>query len=288
MRLKLLKVRLPKVLVMSKKKRVSSEVKNRLIKERQEVTEQVKSYVEIRKWRRAKLFYFSLQILYGIIIILAILFSTEFGELYIPLVNLQIPLEWLLIMAVIPLYIGESLNHAHTRKTLRNSSKSICLFASVSAAESLEKGNFVDAGFFASVLFSTLKTFAESEKVKMEPWTPSLKKLFLGEVEKAWEQRSVISKTMMNEKNLHNEFSHHLYLLADRLFSLAHAPDYNNAYKSLEFIMQKSQKYWVEPAGFLEKHKRAANALSVVHDFLKITLVPIIFFILWLIFGYAK
>ena len=170
---------------------------------------------------------------------------------------------------------------------VRTASRGVCLFAAVSAAESIEKGNLVDAGFFVNTLFSTIKTFAESMEVEMGPWSSTLKNVFRGDIEKVWEQRSAISKAVMNEKELRNQFSYHLYMLADRLLSTEGSSDYNTAHDSVQFFIAKTQKYW-EPAGFLEKHKAIARSLEVVHDFMKITIVYVLLFILWLIFGFQR
>ena len=87
-------------------------------------------------------------------------------------------------------------------------------------------------------------------------------------------------------KKLRTQFSYHLYSLASQLFSLKSELDYDKARESLRFILHKSQEYWVEPTGFLEKHRKVAGAVSVLHELLKVAIAPMVLFIFWLVFGY--
>lgn len=279
---------------MSEKREASSKVKNRLLKERAAIGKRKSPYVsQLRRYRFEKTFFNYFRIasvaLVAVLAVYEFVFSpSKAQESWLIYGEFEIKM-WVVVLAYVVFYIGMTIIEVViSRRRIRKASRAVCLYASVSAAESLEQGNTVEAGYFAKILFSTMKDFAESAKVKMGLWKPSLKEVFLGDVEKVWEQRKAISKAIVDAKELRNQFSNHLYLLANQLFSLKTKSDHNKARESLQFIMHKSQKYWVEPTGFFEKHKNVRGALSTLNDFLKIALAPIMVFILWLFFGYMK
>jgi len=276
---------------MSKNREIPSEVKNRLFNEREEIVKEGNRYVFQKRLFRFEVFFYYGRILAALTLAALIVYSVAFSlsgkqEIVSVYGIFEIP-YWVILAFVGAVYIGSAaFEGVIFRRNVRKASRAICLYASVSAAELLEQDKIVEAGFFTNLLFSTIKEFAESVRVEIGPWKPSLRKVFLGAIEKAWQQREAISRAMVDMKDLRNQFSYHLYLLASHLFSLKSKSDFNKAHESLQFIMQGSRKYWVEPTGFLQRHKRVAGVLVVVHGSLKLTLVPILLFILWLIFGY--
>ena len=162
--------------------------------------------------------------------------------------------------------------------------KQICFYASVSAAEELENGNIVKGSFFAVRLFEFIKPFSEAEKVKLGHFKCSVKNLFLGEIEKLNEQKSAIGKAILADYSKRLEFSKNLYVIASSFFSESPST-FDNGVKALRFFADQSEKYF-EPATYLQKHKKIEMTTKVLSEIGKITLVPILLFVLWLIFGY--
>lgn len=170
------------------------------------------------------------------------------------------------------------------KKQLKRSCRLACLYTSVNAAMSLEKNNIVEGSFFVTRLFEFLKDFAEEEKVQIGYFPSNLKKLFLGNIERLREQSKAVGKAVIEGCNL-KEVTNNLYVLADSLFSSQSEPKYDVANESLKFFMKNSEKYF-EPATYLQQHKRLNSTIKALSEMGKIILVPILLFILWLVFGY--
>jgi len=267
----------------------SDEVKSRLLREREQCEEEVKSFLsgrisyKINRWVAV-----FCVILYGII-----LFSIFMGlkpapqeqPIFIPLINVEISRSSFALGLIILAGLTTTLDYWFSRRHLKKFSRVVCFFTSVSAAESLEKGNRVDAGFFVDILFSRFETFAETKRISVSLWDTSLKNLLHEVVETLHENHDAVKQAVINESKLSNEFSGHLYLLADELFSENENSNYNQALESLHYFAEKSKKYWL-PTGFLGRHKKVKRTMPILTELLKLTIVPILLFILWLIFGY--
>jgi hypothetical protein len=193
----------------------------------------------------------------------------------------------------------------------------ICFHLSVTAAEKLEKNQLVDGSFLVTKLMEYLPYFLKDEKIKIEEIKSDLKTLFLGLVEELDEQRSAVGKAVLQNAPMRLSFAKHLYKLAasiapfhvaimlkvgksedpanyketsDLLLSKKDDSgtivDYDEVHLCLRFFYKSSQKYFQEPKTFLGKHKTLNTVVKKFAEFGKIVIVPLLGFILWLVFGY--
>lgn len=188
----------------------------------------------------------------------------------------------LLVVYVVTLYV---LLVLIVRGELRRSAKLICFYSSVSAAQSLEKGNLVEGSHLVTRLFDLIVPFSEVEKVNIGYFKSSLKQLFLGDIEQLHQQRVAVGRAILENGKMSKQFSNHLYILANSLFSMERLSNFDEGIASLRFFIQNSKSYF-QPATYLQKHKKVGIVTRVLSEIGKNTLIPVLLFVLWLIFGY--
>jgi hypothetical protein len=257
--------------------KASVETKTQLLEEKQRIDETAKRYIRRQAmYRRFILiipFQFVLLIPYTVIMV------------YISSPRVYNGSFWWMILITIAYVFGFYLLFVREmRKRIRSLSKTICLYCSVSAAESLESGNIVKGSFFAVRLFDLIKPFSEAERIKLGHFKCTLKNLFIGDIENLHEQKSAIGKAILANPEKRNEFSNNLYALAGSLFSSSPS-NIDGAIKALRFFDDASKKYF-EPKTFLQNHKKLDSTTKGLFEIGKITLVPILLFVLWIVFGY--
>lgn len=188
----------------------------------------------------------------------------------------------LLVVYVITLYV---LLVLIARTQLRRSAKLICFYSSVSAAQSLEKGNLVEGSYLVTKLFDLIVPFSEVEKTNIGYFKSSLKQLFLGDIEQLHQQKVAVGRAILENGKMSKQFSNHLYILANSLFSIEKLSNFDEGIASLRFFIQNSEPYF-QPATYLQKHKKVGIVTRVLTEIGKNTLIPVLLFVLWLIFGY--
>jgi hypothetical protein len=143
----------------------------------------------------------------------------------------------------------------------------------------------VEGAFYVVNLFKFIKQYSDQVKVKIGPWDSKIRGLFLGIIENLYERRKALGKAIMDNHTQEANWSKNLYELANSLFLDEKDPNYDGALNSLQFFQEISEKY-AEPATFAQKHSRTGFALKIVTEFLRATIVYILIFILWAIFGF--
>lgn len=267
---------------------VSTEVKNRLHAEKEENEARVKRFLRLKKIYRGQLI-FSLMLgtIITFFIVLEISSSTDAAAFHFPFTDIPVPRTvFFTVMMFFDILFAYLLLRTTFSIAKERYLKPLCLFASVSAAESLEKGDFIDARFFTSILFSTIKSFTNSVRISVKPWSCTLKEVIKEEVDIFSENHKEISRAVMNERELSKQFSSHMYLLADELFSKKEVSDFNKTIPSLHFFIENTKKYRTS-IGFLAKHRKIKSAVGILTEFLKLTIATLIGFVFWLLFGYT-
>jgi hypothetical protein len=254
---------------------VPEETKRSLLDKRNKCREKVEAIISVNRDLRWQWFGIFFQVLIGIGFAVQIIINPNetTGQDPFLLLGLQ-------ATATVFLVAGMFAQFRHFRKN----SKCICLYASVTAAEALDKGDIVKGSFYIPKLFEFLKPFSEGTKITFTPWKVSLKNALIGKIELLSNQRSAVSKVLLFQEEHVGEFSSKLYELANDIFANDEM-DINKANSTLSFFIEKSNRYF-EPATYLQKHKKASLAILIIKETLKITLVPILLFILWMVFGY--
>ncbi len=170
------------------------------------------------------------------------------------------------------------------RQQLRRSCKIVCLYSAVNAAKSLEEGDLLKASYFTVKMAEFIKPFSEMEKVKIGHFTCKLRDVFLGDIDKIHEQGAGIGRAIIEQTDKSKDFSNNLYNLSLTLFS-SHPVKLNEAISSLKFFIESSQGYF-KPQTFLQNHKKMNVLTRTLAEAAKVSLVPALLFILWLVFGY--
>jgi hypothetical protein len=264
---------------LSDKLNVSEETKSRLKTELEKENERARKYIRRHVRFRRTIILLTIQTVVFIPYVFGVYYFLAPSNLHNDIKDLM------LILSIPYMVVAYLISIFLLRRRLRHTCKLTCLYASVSAAQSLEKGNIVEGSFFITKLCEFLKTFAEEERVQIGHFPSSIKKLFLGNIEKLHEQRTAVGKAVMENRNLSFRSSNYLYILADSLFSLKKEPNYDEANEALRFFIKSSEKYF-EPATYLQQHRKLNSAIRILSEAGKITLVPLLIFVLWLIFGY--
>ena len=257
---------------------ISVETKKRLLEEKQKIDDRANRYIRRQIMYRRFILLFTIQIILYVPVPLAI--GYFFGTL--SLSNLTG-----ILVSLLTITYAVSLNLfmvLEMRRRYKNLSKTVCLYTSISGAEALEKGNIAKGSFFAVKLFEFMKPFSEAEKIKLGHFKSTVKNLFLGDIENLHEQKSAVGKAILSNPTKRLDFSNNLYILADSLFSDSPS-NIDGAITALRFFANESEKY-SEPKTFLQKHKKVDMSTKVLSEIGKITLVPILLFVLWFISGY--
>jgi hypothetical protein len=258
---------------------VSEETKRRLLDEKGKTEEEARKYIRRYVRFRRQLILLSAQLLPLIPFFTITLFLSNYRGLYGNFFSVLILFFSLYVVAG---YLGGVFI---IRRSLRHTAKLVCLYTSVNAAQSLEKGSLVERSFFVTKLFDLIKTFSEEEKVKIGLFSSSLRQLYLGNVEQLHEQKSAVGKAVLENSKMRTDFSDHLYILANSLFSTEKPADFDKGIKSLKFFIENTKSYF-QPVTYLQRHKRTASMAKALFEIGKSGIVPLVLFTLWLVFGY--
>jgi hypothetical protein len=170
-------------------------------------------------------------------------------------------------------------------RSLRRTIRLVCLYLSVNAAQYLEKGNLVEGSFLTTKLFEALEDWAEEKHVEIGYFPSRVKNLFLGSVDELQRQNTAVGRALLENNDLASRSSQNLYLLADSLFIQEEEPDLDRAHDALKFFKQISKDYFL-PASYLQRHEMLGSAYRILSQVGQLILVPLMLFILWLVFGY--
>ena len=130
-----------------------------------------------------------------------------------------------------------------------------------------------------------MRAHVQTQKISISPWIVTVKEALKEEIEKIKDRHSAINRAVMSEKEQSKLFSNYLYVVADELFSRKKNPNWNKTLEAPLFFISVGEKYQ-KPSGFLDKHKRIRRTTALLSEFLKSAIVPLLLFVLWLIFGY--
>jgi len=172
----------------------------------------------------------------------------------------------------------------HVKRKTKQKIKEYCLFTSISSAKCLESGDKVRAAFYAEKFFRAFPIFTGNTKFEIGPWKTSLAEVFEHDIKEFYYSRKAIGPTIMKGETLSDEF----YSLADQLFSKDAPSNYDIVQESLRKIIESTKPYRRKELTFFDKHPKLKGTLAELSEYVKLTIVLIISFILWLIFGYAK
>ena len=267
-------------------KRVSNERKSILIKEKNESVQPVKSFLSIRDLYRTTILSNIVQILgYSLIGLSHYLDPEKSASENIPFLGGNAGLTIFLI-GMLTLALATFVFHFDSKRKFKKRLRAYCLFTSVSAAESLETGDKIKGGFFAEKLFEIFPMFARYTQVKIGPWKTNLAKIIKHDTEEVYSSRREIVYAIMEKES--ETLSDVFYLLAEQLFSKEIPNNYSAGQESLRKIVETTKGYRRKKLTFFDKHPYLKNTLEVISEYVKLTIVLILSFLLWLTFGYGK
>jgi hypothetical protein len=171
------------------------------------------------------------------------------------------------------------------RSKAKKAVQSVCFYTAVCAAEFLDQGNLIAASHYAEGLFGSIKWFAEDRRIGVGIFGESnLRDIYRGDIDKLWEYRKAISKAVMDQREMSNQFSQNFYSLSENMFSKK-GHNFNKALTSLQFFVKIGEQQ-KEPAGFLERHHSTLKGMGILYELLKATVAYILLFVLWILFRY--
>ncbi len=157
--------------------RISEATKKQLLDEKQKIDSEVSSYINRQIMYKRFIFLTPIQL------VLFIPFLTV-ASFFSGTLSFNEPNSlWGFLLSVIYVVSLNSFVVWEMRRRYKRLCKPVCLYASVSGAEALEKGNMTRGSFFAIKLLEFIKPFSEVEKVKLGHFKCSVKQLFLGDIE---------------------------------------------------------------------------------------------------------
>jgi hypothetical protein len=184
-----------------------------------------------------------------------------------------------------------------------------CKIIAQGAAQHLKDGKIVECSFLMSELFRVLKNMRlrrinisiEQEPVsiklpgmkeaivfgkqKVFTYKPNLQELFQERLNILYEQRKAVSRAILATSSQSNpNFVSNIESLTNNLFCSDSAVDLTKAISSLDFFIEKGKDYNQET--FSQKHKTIYSSIKGLTEAGKLLLIPLLTFILWLIFGY--
>lgn len=189
------------------------------------------------------------------------------------------------IIFIVPLVIYSIVQPFIRNRNWKKNCRLVCLYTSVSAAESLQKGDLVEGSFYATKLFDVIRVFSGLKKIKIGLWKSKMGDIFNEKIEVLSNHKKAISKSILENEELISSFSNNFYSLANSLFLMENKADYNSVNRSLNFFFETSQKYF-EPNTFMQRHKKVNHALKIMAELMKIIIAPLLALIFWLIFGF--
>jgi hypothetical protein len=258
---------------------VSEETKQRLLDEKEKTEKEAQKYIRRHVRFRHQLILLSAEVLPLIPFFAITFFYSNYPKLYGSFFYVIILFFFLYVVVG---YLGGIFL---IRRRLKHTAKLVCFYTSVNAAQSLEKGSLVEGSFFVTKLLDFIKTFSEEEKVKIGLFSSSLKKLYLGDIEQLHEQKSAVGKAVLENGKIRTDFSNHLYILANSLFSTEEPTNFDKGIQSLKFFIENTKSYF-QPFTYLQRHQKTSSIAKALSEIGKSTIVPLVLFILWLIFGY--
>lgn len=133
-------------------------------------------------------------------------------------------------------------------------SQDVVFCTAVSAAEQLEEGDPIKASLLVDKLLAALSHFLRHKSVKIGPWgfTAKLKDLLYVHPESV--PRKAILGAIQDSGSEMPEFSQHFYSFAQGLSSESERDNYIVTQNFLSWLINKSEKYKLKPAGLWERH----------------------------------
>jgi hypothetical protein len=170
--------------------------------------------------------------------------------------------------------------------------QSTCFYYSVSAAKSLEHGEFVEASFYVDGLISFINQYSKTKKAEIGIFEVKVKDLFHDSIENLCDYKPAVVKAIRESGVQSETFAYHLYMLANSLFS-DEGFDINQANDSLGLLVENCQECFQDNT-FLQKHKTTYSSLKGLADSLPYlvsiitAVISVITVILKLVFHYPS